>query len=257
MAEILTPKVINTNKLVELLEKYKIKVPRKNVSTYANNYGIEKPSKVKVSYKDKNSKRIIEINNPKQFYVEPTSAKLKNIKKQYDINRLKSPGVTEEGAKAFELRYNKLKELLKKGKSPLEAKKIIQDKFGFNMSSSTTKAIKELKREGINIKQSEGTLVLKVRDDLSKLNKSEVKDLIRSGETDINKLVTKSQKILNVTPELAARRVGQLIESFAGDDRYINAKSELLMKKSKPLIEGIGKITDTKLYGSEVDFKEC
>ena len=249
MAEILTPGVINADKLVELLEKYKIKVPRKNVSVYANNYGIEKASKVKVSYKDRNSKRITEINNPKQFYIEPNSSELKNIKKQYDINRLKASGTTEEGAKAFKLRYNKIKELLKKGKSSIEVKKIIQDESGFRMASSITKAIKELKKEGIKIKPSEGTLVLKVRDDLNKLNKSEVKDLIRSGETNISKLITKSQKILNVTSELAARRVGQLIESFAGDDRYINAKSELLMKKSKPLIEGLGKITDTRLYG--------
>ena len=248
MAEILTTGVINANKLVELLEKYKIKVPRKNVSVYANNYGIKKASKVKVSYKDKNYKRITEINNPKQFYIEPTSAELKNIKKQYDINRLKSPGITKEGAEAFELRYNRLKELLKKGKSPVEVKKIIKDEFGFNMASSVTKASKELREEGVKIKQSEGK-ILKVKDDLNKLNKSEVKDLIRSGEKNIEKLVTKTKKILNTTPELAARRIGQLIEAFNGDNRYINAKSELLMKKSKPLTEGLGKVTDTKLYG--------
>ena len=68
------------------------------------------------------------------------------------------------------------------------------------------------------------------------MNKSEVKDLIRSGETNINKIVSKTQKILNTTPELAARRVGQLMESFAGNNQYINAKSGPLAEKSKSLI---------------------
>jgi hypothetical protein len=241
--------VIKTDKLIELLEKYKIKVPRSLVSQYAQKYGIEKADKLEVIRRDKRSpnytrKELITSG----IYKKPSDKELKEIKKQYDINRLKASGTTEEGAKAFELRYNKVKKLLKEGISPEEVKKIMLDESGFRMSTSVTKAIKELKEEGLEIKKFQGK-ILKIKDDLNKLNKSEVKDLIRSGETNVSKLITKSQKILNITPELAARRLGQLIESFAGDNRYINAKSKLLMNKSKPLTEGLGKVTDTKLYG--------
>jgi hypothetical protein len=254
MAEILTPGVINAGKLIELLKKYKINFPNNALTNYTKRYGIERPSKVKVSYKDKNYKKIVEINNPKRYYVEPTSTELKNIKKEYDINRLKASGTTEEGAKAFKVREKKATQLLREGYSQTQANEILKKEFpqfkGFK--STLVEAAKNLKKEGIEIKSgrgSEGTQALKVRDDLSKLNKSEVKDLIRSGETDINKLVTKTKKVLNTTPELAARRIGQLVEAFAGSDQYINAKSELLTEKSKPLIEGLGEVSKSRLYG--------
>jgi len=254
MAEILTPGVINAGKLIELLKKYKINFPNAALTNYTKRYGIKKASKVEVSYKDRNSKRITEINNPKRFYIEPTSTELKNIKKEYDINRLKASGTTEEGKKAFEVREKKATQLLREGYSQTQANEILKKEFpqfkGFK--STLVRAAKNLKKEGIEIKSgkgSEGTQALKVRDDLNKLNKSEVKDLIRSGETDINKLVTKTKKVLNTTPELAARRIGQLVEAFAGSDQYINAKSELLTKKSKPLIEGLGEVSKSRLYG--------
>ena len=254
MAEILTPGVINAGKLIELLKKYKINFPNNALTNYTKRYGIERAPKVEVSYKDRNSKRIIEINNPKRFYVEPTPTELKNIKKEYDINRLKASGTTEEGAKAFKVREKKATQLLREGYSQTQANEILKKEFpqfkGFK--STLVEAAKNLKKEGVEVtsgRGAEGTQALKVRDDLSKLNKSEVKDLIRSGETDINKLVTKTKKVLNTTPELAARRIGQLVEAFAGSDQYINAKSELLTEKSKPLIEGLGEVSKSRLYG--------
>lgn len=254
MAEILTPGVINAGKLIELLKKYKINFPNNALTNYTKRYGIERAPKVEVSYKDRNSKRIVKINNPKRFYIEPTSTELKNIKKEYDINRLKASGTTEEGAKAFKVREKKATQLLREGYSQTQANEILKKEFpqfkGFK--STLVEAAKNLKKEGVEVtsgRGAEGTQALKVRDDLSKLNKSEVKDLIRSGETDINKLVTKTKKVLNTTPELAARRIGQLVEAFAGSDQYINAKSELLTEKSKPLIEGLGEVSKSRLYG--------
>ena len=247
--------VIKTDKLINLLKKYKINFPRNALSNYVKTYGIEKADELEVIRRDKRSpnyarKEIITSG----IYKQPSDKKLKEIKKEYDINRLKAPGTTKEGAKAFKIREKKATQLLREGYSQTQANEILKKEFpqfkGFK--STLVEAAKNLKKEGIEIKSgrgSEGTQALKVRDDLSKLNKSEVKDLIRSGETDINKLVTKTKKVLNTTPELAARRIGQLVEAFAGSDQYINAKSELLTEKSKPLIEGLGEVSKSRLYG--------
>jgi len=247
--------VIKTDKLIDLLKKYKINFPRSALFNYAKTYGIEKADELEVIRRDKRSpnysrKEIITSG----IYKQPSDKKLKEIKKQYDINRLKASGTTEEGAKAFTERKTRAEQLLKKGYSQTEANEVLKKEFKqFKDYKNTLKEVaKDLRKQGVEIKSGsgpEGTQTLRVRDDLSKLNKSEVKDLIRSGETNINKIVSKTQKILNLTPELAARRVGQLMESFAGDNQYINAKSESLAEKSKSLITGLGEISKSKLYG--------
>jgi hypothetical protein len=247
--------VIKTDKLINLLKKYKINFPRKALFNYVKRYGIEKADELEVIRRDKRSpnyarKEIITSG----IYKQPSDKKLKEIKKQYDINRLKAPGTTEEGAKAFTERKTRATQLLKKGYSQAEANEILKKEFKqFKDYKNTLKEVaKDLRKQGVKIKSGigpQGSQSIKVRDDLSKLNKSEVKDLIRSGETNINKLVTKTKKILNTTPELAARRIGQLMEAFAGSDQYINAKSELLAEKSKPLIIGLGEVSKSKLYG--------
>jgi hypothetical protein len=247
--------VIKTDKLINLLKKYKINFPRKALFNYVKTYGIEKADELEVIRRDKRSpnysrKEIITSG----IYKQPSDKKLKEIKKQYDINRLKASGTTEEGAKAFTKRKTRAEQLLKKGYSQTEANEVLKKEFTqFKDYKNTLKEVaKDLRKQGVEIKSGsgpEGTQTLRVRDDLSKLNKSEVKDLIRSGETNINKIVSKTQKILNLTPELAARRVGQLMESFAGDNQYINAKSGPLAEKSKSLITGLGEISKSKLYG--------
>ena len=241
--------VIKTDKLINLLKKYKINFPRKALSTYVKTYGIKKADKLEVTRGDKR-KAVITSG----IYKQPSDKQLKEIKNQYDINRLKAPGTTEEGAKAFTERKKRAEQLLKKGYSQTEANEVLKKEFKqFKNYKNTLKEVaNDLKKQGVEIKSGtgpEGTQSLRVRDDLSKLNKSEVKDLIRSGETNINKIVSKTQKILNTTPELAARRVGQLMESFAGDNQYINAKSGPLAEKSKSLITGLGEISKSKLYG--------
>jgi hypothetical protein len=247
--------VIKKDKLMELLKKYKINFPRGALSNYVKKYGIKKADELEVIRRDKRSpnyarKEIITSG----IYKQPSDKKLKEIKKQYDINRLKAPGTTEEGAKAFTERKTRAEQLLKKGYSQAEANEVLKKEFKqFKDYKNTLKEVaKDLRKQGVEIKSGigpEGTQSIKVRDQLSKLNKSEVKDLIRSGETDINKLVTKTKKVLNTTPELAARRIGQLVEAFAGSDQYINAKSELLTEKAKPLIEGLGEVSKSRLYG--------
>lgn len=247
--------VIKTDKLINLLKKYKINFPRKALFNYVKTYGIKKADELEVIRRDKRSpnysrKEIITSG----IYKQPSDKKLKEIKKQYDINRLKASGTTEEGAKAFTERKTRAEQLLKKGYSQAEANEVLKKEFkqfkGYK--STLTEVAKDLRKQGVEIKSGigpEGTKSIKVKDDLSKLNKSEVKDLIRSGETNINKIVSKTQKILSTTPELAARRIGQLMEAFAGDNQYINAKSGLLAEKSKSLITGLGEISKSKLYG--------
>jgi len=247
--------VIKTDKLINLLKKYKINFPRKALFNYVKRYGIEKADELEVIHRDKRSpnysrKEIITSG----IYKQPSDKKLKEIKKQYDINRLKASGTTEEGAKAFTERKTRAEQLLKKGYSQAEANEVLKKEFKqFKDYKNTLKEVaKDLRKQGVEIKSGigpEGPQSIKVRDDLSKLNKSEVKDLIRSRETNINKIVSKTQKILSTTPELAARRIGQLMEAFAGDNQYINAKSGPLAEKSKSLITGLGEISKSKLYG--------
>jgi hypothetical protein len=249
--------ILKANEIVEILKDYGIKIDKnsKNLSRFAKDYGIKKADKLEVRYKDKRSpeskgkKTII----TQGIYLKPSETQLKKIKEQQEIKRLRS-GSTEEAIESFKKRKERAKELLSEGYTQTETNKILTKEFEQNKSfkRTLTEAVKDLRKEGIEIKSGrgyEGTQVLKVKDDLSKLNKSEIKDLIRSGETDIDKLITKTQKILNITPELATRRVGQLMESFAGDNQYINAKSELLEKKSKSLVKGLGEISGTKQYG--------
>ena len=112
--ELQTPGVSKTRELIELFEKYGIKVGTKvgNVSRLAGVYGIKRPKEVKVQYTGQSPTT---IKNPTQFYVKPTDSQLKQIKKQYDINQLKR---TEggPGKEAFEKRNKRAKQLLKTGK---------------------------------------------------------------------------------------------------------------------------------------------
>lgn len=247
--------VIKTDKLIELLKKYKINFPRRALSTYVKTYGIKKADELEVIRRDKRSPNYIRKEIIKSgIYEQPSDKELKEIKKQYDINRLKASGTTKEGAKAFIERKTRAEQLLKKGYSQAEANEVLKKEFKqFKDYKNTLKEVaKDLRKQGIEIKSGigpEGPQSIRVRDDLSKLNKSEVKDLIRSGETNINKIVSKTQKILSTTPELAARRVGQLMEAFAGDDQYINVKNELLAERSKSLTKGLGEISGSRLYG--------
>ena len=66
-AEIKTKGIIKTRELAELLRKTGLTVSDKNLSRLAEVYGIKRPNKVQVAYKDRNSTRIVDIKKPTQF----------------------------------------------------------------------------------------------------------------------------------------------------------------------------------------------
>jgi hypothetical protein len=246
--ELQTPGVIKTRDLYDLLREAGIDLPEdtRNASRIARVYGIERPKEVTVKYDQYNTQK---IKNPKQFFIKPTASKLKEIKKQYDINQLKAPGMTEAGKKAAKERLEYGKKLLASGKySVTEADQKVKEKFGIGSKSSLTKEAKKIK----NVKKGTGQntpLAIKVKDEINKLNKSEVKNLIKQGKSSLEKVISKTANVLNINKDLAARRLGQLIEAYAGDDKYIKVKDDLLLRKAGPLIKGLGEIGGSRLYG--------
>lgn len=250
--ELQTPGVIKTRELIELFEKYGIKVGDKvgNASRLAGVYGIKKPKEVKVQYTGQSP---ITIKNPTQFYIKPTDSQLKQIKKQYDINQLKR---TEGGPGkiAFDKRNKRAKELLKTGKYTIgQANEKLKSEFPeikkTGMQSTLSKLAKNIKGIPSGTTGDTSASIIKIKKDLEKLNKSEVKDLLKAGNKNLQSLVNKTSKILGRDKSLATRRIGQLIEAYRGDDRYLKVKDDLLVRRVQPLIKGLGKIEGTKLFG--------
>jgi hypothetical protein len=250
--ELQTPGVIKTRELIELFEKYGIKVGTKvgNASRLAGVYGIKKPKEVKVQYTGQSP---ITIKNPTQFYIKPTDSQLKQIKKQYDINQLKR---TEggPGKKAFEKRNKRAKQLLKTGKYTIgQANEKLKLEFPeikkTGMQTTLSKLAKNIKGIPSGTTGDTSASIIKIKKDLEKLNKSEVKDLLKAGNKNLQSLINKTSKILGRDKSLATRRIGQLIEAYRGDDRYIKVKDDLLVRRVQPLIKGLGKIEGTKLFG--------
>jgi len=250
--ELQTPGVIKTRELIELFEKYGIKVGTKvgNASRLAGVYGIKKPKEVKVQYTGQSP---ITIKNPTQFYIKPTDSQLKQIKKQYDINQLKR---TEggPGKKAFEKRNKRAKQLLKTGKYTIgQANEKLKLEFPeikkTGMQTTLSKLAKNIKGIPSGTTGDTSASIIKIKKDLEKLNKSEVKDLLKAGNKNLQSLINKTSKILGRDKSLSTRRIGQLIEAYRGDDRYIKVKDDLLVRRVQPLIKGLGKIEGTKLFG--------
>ena len=124
--------------LSELLKEYGIDVSPKNIGRFTKNYGIAK-----------------DPDRPEQsgFYKKPTKKQLEKIKKEYDKKVLKAPGTTEVGKEAFKKREARAKELLREGKTQVEANEILKKEFDVKtMESTLGKVAKELKEEGVKIK---------------------------------------------------------------------------------------------------------
>ena len=210
MAEILTKNVIRADELLQLLRSLGIEAA--DISRFARAYGFKKPKKVQVRNVDG---RISTFENPKKnFYIKPTESELKKIKAQYDVNVLKKTD-TGPGKVAFDKRNKRAIELLRSGKYSLaEAEKILLKEFPEVKGMKTTlqKLAKTIKGIPSGTTGETATKVKKIKDDLNKLNKSEVKKLLNAGETNIEKLVKKTEKLLNVDDSLATRRIGQLID---------------------------------------------
>ena len=241
MAEILTKNVIRADELLQLLRSLGIEAT--NISRFAQAYGFKKPKKVQVRNVDG---RISTFENPKKnFYVKPTADELKKIKAQYDVNVLKKTD-TGPGKVAFDKRNKRAIELLRSGKYSLaEAEKILLKEFPEvkGMKSTLQKLKKQIKNVPSGKAGETATVVKRVKDDLNKLNKSEVKKLLKAGETNIEKLIKKTEKILNVDDALASRRIGQLIEAYSGDKTYLDVKDDLLLRRVGPLLKNLSQGT--------------
>jgi hypothetical protein len=249
-AEIKTKNVLKAPDLVKLLEKYDINISPRNIGRGAEIYGIKRPENVTVEYKDRNSKRLVDLEKPKSFYVKPTVSELNQIKKQYDINQLKAPGMTEAGKKEFKKRKAYVTKLLKTKKyTQAEVKRMAKEKFNKDMSSVVNEVAKTIKGIPSGTTGESAALVKKIKRDLKELNKSEVKKLLKNGDTNLEKLVKKTSKLLDINNDLATRRIGQLIEAYAGDDRYIKVKDDLFLRRVQPILKGLGQIEGTKLFG--------
>tara|TARA_R100001440_G_scaffold25801_1_gene41954 strand:+ start:2097 stop:4091 length:1995 start_codon:yes stop_codon:yes gene_type:complete len=252
-AELLTPGVIKTKELIELFEKYGIKVGTKvgNASRLAGVYGIKKPKEVKVQYTGQSPTT---IKNPTQFYIKPTDSQLKQIKKQYDINQLKR---TEggPGKEAFEKRKKRAKQLLKTGKYTIsQANEILKSEFPeikkTGMQTTLSKLAKNIKGIPSGVVGDTATSVVKVKKDLEKLNNSEIKNLIKAGNTRLETLAKKTSRLLGVSIDLAERRLGQLIDAYGGDDRYIKPKKDdLFLRGAAKLTKGLGDVTKRNMFG--------
>jgi hypothetical protein len=86
VATILTPNVVNSEELIQILRAAGIDTT--NISTFAKNYGIKKPKTADVEYIDKRTgkpNRVSTYKNPVSFYIKPSAAELTKIKKQQDF----------------------------------------------------------------------------------------------------------------------------------------------------------------------------
>ena len=243
MAEILTKNVIRADELIQLLRSLGIET--KDISTFARTYGFKKPKKVQVKNLDG---RIATYENPKKnFYVKPTADELKKIKAQYDVNILKKTS-TGPGKVAFDKRVKRANQLLKSKKYTIDqVNEILKSEFPevrtSGMKSTLTKLAKNITGIPSGKAGETATVVKRVKDDLTKLNKSEVKKLLKAGETNIEKLIKKTEKILNVDDALASRRIGQLIEAYSGDKTYLDVKDDLLLRRVGPLLKNLSQGT--------------
>ena len=243
MAEILTKNVIRADELLQLLRSLGIET--KDISTFARTYGFKKPKKVQVRNVDG---RISTFENPKKnFYIKPTTDELKKIKAQYDVNILKKTD-TGPGKVAFDKRVKRANQLLKTKKYTIDqVNEILKSEFPevrtSGMKNTLTKLAKNITGIPSGREGETATVVKRVKDDLTKLNKSEVKKLLKAGETNIEKLVKKTEKVLNTNEDLAFRRIGQLIDAYTGDKTYLNVKDDLLVRKIGPLLKNLSQGT--------------
>jgi hypothetical protein len=257
MNNILTPNVVNSKQLFQILKDAGIELRQGNISQFVKNYGISNPKSVDVEYIDKrtgSANRVSTYKNPKSFYVKPTAKELKKIKEQYDINILKK---TDKGPGkiAFDKRNKRAKQLLKTKKYTIaQANEILKSEFPeikkTGMKTTLQKLAKTIKGIPSGTTGETAAGVVKITKDLEKLNNSEIKNLIKAGNTRLDTLVKKTTKLLGTSDDISTRRIGQLIEAYGGDDRYIKPKKDdLFLRGASKLTEGLGDVTKGRLFG--------
>ena len=63
-------------------------------------------------------------------------------------------------------------------------------------------------------------------------------------------LVKKTTKLLGTSDDISTRRIGQLIEAYGGDNRYIKPKKDdLFLRGASKLTEGLGDVTKGRMFG--------
>ena len=252
--QLLTPGVIKTKKLYNLLTKAGLNLPESagSAARVARVYGLKRPKEVTVQYSGQSP---TVLKNPKQFYIKPTAAELKRIKKKYDINQLKKTS-SGPGKEAFEKRKKRATQLLKTGKYTREqVNNIILKEFPTQKSGMKT-TIKNLAKniKGVPLGTGEsGKMVQKVIKDLKDLDKSKVKQMLFKGESNIPKLIKETQKAIDVDKSIAVRRIMQLIEEYAGRNRYLpeSIKDEKIIKATSKLRKGLGRLDSSRMYGGQ------
>ena len=184
------------------------------------------------------------------LFKTPTEEQVNKVKS----NQLKSPGMTLQGKERFAIREKEALKLLKTKKYNLEeVNNLLKDKFPeigkSGMKSTLTKLSKNIKGIPSGKTGETATVVKKIKTDLIKLNNSDVKKLLNEGVTDLNRLGNKTAKLLKIDKDLGLRRIGQLIEAHAGDDRYLKVKNDAFLRRVGPLLKGMGEVTNNKLFG--------
>ena len=258
-----TKQIIQTPELLKILQNEGIDLTPANLSRFLRTYNLKKaPFLMKQDYdvKTTESGKTYRYARPLRkvtsgIYYKPTESELKEIKKQYDANILKKTD-SGPGKIAFDKRKKKAIQLLKTKKYTInEVNELLKKQFPeiekSGMKSTLTKLAKNIKGIPSGTTGETATLVKNITNDLKKLNKSEVKKLLKEGDTNLEKLIKKTEKILNVDNSLAARRIGQLIEAVSGvDDSYLKVKKDdLFTRRVGPLLKGLGEIEGTKLFG--------
>tara|TARA_R100001509_G_scaffold161555_2_gene131078 strand:+ start:2246 stop:5227 length:2982 start_codon:yes stop_codon:yes gene_type:complete len=228
---------LSSAELIDYLQKkHKIKASSSSIASTAQAAGFD----------------IIESKGPGSFTLFKTPSE--DQVNQFKANRVKAPGMTEEGKKAFQKREKRAIKLLESGKYTIsEANEILKTEFPEikkgGMKSKLTEYAKTIEGIPSGVTGETAASVKKVKKDLEKLNKSNVKKLLNKGITNLNVLGNATADLLDIDKDLALRRIGQLIEAYTGDTRYLKVKKDnQFIKNLGPLLEGLNK-TGSKDWG--------
>ena len=244
-----TKQIVQTPELLKILQDAGIDLSASNLSRFISTYNLTKaPSLMKQDYDTrvgKDGKTYRYARPPRKvttgIYFKPTAAELKDLKNQYDKNILKKTDMGP-GKVAFDKRNKRAIELLKSGKYSLaEAERILLKEFPEvkGMKSTLQNLKKNIKGIPSGTTGPTATVVKRVTSAVNKLNKSNVKNLIESGEKNLDKLIKASKKVLGVSENLAARRLGQLMEAYQGSNEYVNLTDKFLARQSGNIIKGL------------------
>ena len=225
------------------LEKYKI--PGLNLKNFKNTVRLAKSAGIKTI---PDTRVYRKGSGGTKFLYEPPN---KEIVEKIKQNLIKAPA-TPYGKMMFEKRLEYAKKLLKTGKyTRVEVDQMVKDKFGIGMKTMIEKEARKL-GDLVPLGTGEGgTVDKKIKKQLRDLDNSKVKKILAGGESNIPKITKAVKEVIDVDDSLALRRVGQLIEEYAGRNRYLpeSFKNDKIIKATGKLRLGLGEIDSSRLYG--------